>query len=145
MSQASLGESTGSRSALYPLYPKPFLKTHWFLWDWSAGPAALVSKHQSCLSNIHPRCECSGNNKLLFEQVGRVCNYWNQPLLNNDGRVQQVLQSRSVIIFIMCEEERTQEGTQGQLSKQSKWWKWDQFMTSCFALIRDVWMYQEMK
>lgn len=33
---------------------------------------------------------------------------------------EQVLQTRSVIIFIMCEEERTQEGTQEQLSKQSK-------------------------
>jgi len=42
--------------------------------------------------------------------------------------LQQVLQTRSVIIFIMCEEERTQEGTQGQLSKRSKWRKWDQFM-----------------
>lgn len=59
--------------------------------------------------------------------------------------VQQVLQTRSGIIFIMCEEGRTREGTQGRLSRQSKWWKWDQFMTSCFALIGDVWRDQEMK
>lgn len=59
--------------------------------------------------------------------------------------LQWVLQTRSVIIFIMCEEERTQEATQGQLSKPSKWRKWDQFMTSSFALIGDVWMYQEIK
>lgn len=34
--------------------------------------------------------------------------------------LKQVLQTRSVIIFIMCKEKRTHEETQGQLSKQSK-------------------------
>lgn len=126
--------------------PEPSLQTLWFLWDLESRacslcvwPSELPGQHWPSLA-MH----FIDNNKATFEPGQDV---W----LLKSAPFQEWWQSTASPsnqqwnYFYYVWGRKNTRGNTGRALKQSKWWKWDQFMTSCFALIGDVWMYQEMK
>lgn len=89
------------------------------------------------LDDICSQYKRSGNNKMVLKEMGRVSDSQIQLFWNNDGSAAASSSNKknNCLHYVWGRKEHVGKRKD---SFQSKWWKWDQSMTSCFALIGDV-------